>query len=557
MHRWRLLRVVGREVSGLHQAAYVLAGFALCSQVLALVRDRLLAGQFGAGYELDLYYAAFRLPDILFALFASLLSLYALLPVLSKLEDVHESEIISFLRHALLAFFIVMGAVSAVVWLFVPALVQAMMPSVMSPELVSLVRILLLQPILLGASNILAALTQLRNRFVLYSLSPLLYNLGIIAGIVFLYPRFGITGIGWGVVLGALLHLSTQLPYFFSEKSTGSTSFLASAKTLLAVLALSIPRTLTLSAGQLTLLVLVGIASRFQTGSVAVFMLAYNLQAVPLTIIGVSYSVAAFPTLSRMYAKGERSAFVAHIESALRHIVFWSVLCTVFTIALRAQIVRVLFGVGVFDWTATRLTAAALALFVFSLLAQSASMLITRAYYASGKTMRPLYMSFVNVGVSVASAFLFIALFRHYDTARFFVEILLRVDDVPGTEVLALALGYSVGSGVAFMLGLVWFVRDFGISVRSVTRLFFEVFSASVIGGAVIYTILSVVSVLVDINTVVGILLQGISAGVTGLLASAIVLAWLGNQEFREVRSAIHRRVSYSTATVEPTDIAS
>src|SRR5581483_985762 len=204
----RFFSAMRREVRGMHEAAYLLAGFALLSQLLALVRDRILAAHFGAGHVLDLYYAAFRLPDFLFATVASLLSLYALLPILSRLEEKEEGQGISFLRSALLVFFIAMSAMATILFIFVPEIARLLTPGltadpVAGGELVTLMRILLLQPIFLGASNTLAALTQLRHRFVLYSISPLLYNLGIIFGATVLYPYFGITGLGWGVVLGA------------------------------------------------------------------------------------------------------------------------------------------------------------------------------------------------------------------------------------------------------------------------------------------------------------------------------------------------------------------
>ena len=94
----RFLSAVGREVRGMHEAAYLLAGFGLLSQILALLRDRILAANFGASHTLDLYYAAFRIPDFLFATVASLLSLYALLPVLSKLEQQQEGKMVAFLH---------------------------------------------------------------------------------------------------------------------------------------------------------------------------------------------------------------------------------------------------------------------------------------------------------------------------------------------------------------------------------------------------------------------------------------------------------------------------
>jgi putative peptidoglycan lipid II flippase len=291
----------------MHEAAYVLAAFALLSQLLALVRDRLLASSFGAGHTLDLYYAAFRIPDFLFATLASLLSLYALLPVLSRLEAEHPGIVVSFMRQMLACFFIGMGAVSAVAFIFAPQLAALAAPGLYQSggaEFVLLVRILLLQPILLGASNILANLTQLRHRFVLYSVSPLLYNLGIIFGIVALYPLLGAAGLAWGVVLGAALHMLVQLPYFVREPASARLPWRAALRQLGQVLALSVPRTLSLAATQVSLLVLTAFASLLSAGSISVFTFAWNLQAVPLTIIGVSYSVAAFPTLSRLFAGG-------------------------------------------------------------------------------------------------------------------------------------------------------------------------------------------------------------------------------------------------------------
>src|ERR1700690_116628 len=160
----RFFSAMGREVRGMHQAAYVLAAFALGSQVLALLRDRLLAASFGAGHTLDVYYAAFRIPDFLFATVASLLSLYALLPVLSRLQLEHPDLIISFLRRMLLGFFISLGVFSGMLFIHAPGLGPTGAPGVGSAELVMLTRILLLQPILLGASNVVASLTQLRHR---------------------------------------------------------------------------------------------------------------------------------------------------------------------------------------------------------------------------------------------------------------------------------------------------------------------------------------------------------------------------------------------------------
>jgi len=558
-----LRSAVGREVRGMHEAAYVLAGFALLSQLLALLRDRILAAEFGAGHTLDLYYAAFRVPDFLFATVASLLSLYALLPILSRLEQENEGYLIAFLRDTLAVFFIGMLAVSAVVFFFVPELVRLIAPGIAADpvagaQLILLVRVLLLQPILLGASNTLAALTQLRHRFILYSVSPLLYNLGIIFGVVFLYPRIGIAGLGWGVVLGAFMHMMLQVPFFFSEKRTAHIPFSVMLKSFWQVLALSIPRTLALAAGQISLLALVALASFLSAGSIAVFTFGFNLQAVPLTIIGVSYSVAAFPTLARLYAAGKREEFSAYIEAALRHIIFWSVPATIFVIVMRAQLVRVILGAGAFNWSDTRLVAAALALFILSLSAQSISLLIARAYYAAGNTKKPLYYGVVDVVVSVTSAVGFVALFHSSAFMRDFIESLLRVSDIPGTTVLMLALGLSCGSIAECAVSFFFFCKDFGISRARLFKLIFQTFSAAVIGSGVTYAVLADTGAVGTVNTALGLSLQAALSGAAGLAVTVFVLYLLKNPELAEAAAAFARYFKNTPqVAIEPTDVSS
>jgi putative peptidoglycan lipid II flippase len=562
-------RFLSRETRGMHQAAYILAAFALASQFIGLFRDRILAFEFGAGHTLDLYYAAFRVPDLLFATVASLFSIYALLPILSRLEQEQEGLMISFLRNTLWVFFAGMSFISLILYALAPVLAPLIAPGLAttaasSASLVLLMRILLLQPILLGASNTIASLTQLRHRFILYSISPLLYNLGIIFGAVVLYPRFGVAGLGWGVIFGAAMHVAVQLPYLFTEQSvqaaihTGrSLSISRMTKGLKEVLVLSIPRTLALASTQISLVALTAMASILASGSITIFTFAYNLQSVPLTIIGVSYAVAAFPTLSRLHARGAAEEFLQYIEAALRHIIFWAIPATVFMIVLRAQIVRVILGTGQFNWNDTRLTAAALALFVISLAAQSITMLIARAYYAVGNTRKPLYYGCADVIVSISSGLLLLYLFHENAFLRAFIEAMLRVEDVPGTAILMLALGYALGSIAEGIISYYFFVRDFAVSRARLARLIFESTASSIIGSGVTYIILSTTGATGTINTTLGLIAQAILAGGIGLAVAAGTLLVLKNQEFGEALTALKRKFTVSTqVAVEPSDVS-
>ncbi len=147
------------------------------------------------------------------------------------------------------------------------------------------------------------------------------------------------------------------MPLFFGEKAEERISMKETFTILREVLTLSVPRTLSLAANQLVLIGIIAIASFLSVGSISIFTFASNLQAVPLTIIGVSYSVAAFPTLSRFFAGGRKDEFVQHIETAIRHVIFWSLPATVLFIVLRAYIVRAILAPAPSTGDATRLTA--------------------------------------------------------------------------------------------------------------------------------------------------------------------------------------------------------
>lgn len=553
----RLISFLSTKVEGLHEAAYIIATFSFLSQILGLVRDRMLAGMFGAGQTLDIYYAAFRIPDFLFAAIASLVSLFVLIPFLSEkmgdgtsafaeaLADKRERarEFLSGVSTAFVGFMCVVGGV---MWFLIPALSTYLYPGITGEHhdtLVMLTRILLLSPILLGISNIFASVTQLAQRFYVYALSPIAYNLAIIFGVVVLYPRFGMKGLVWGVILGAVLHGAVQIPAVIREKLMPRLSFTLPWAELKALVAVSVPRTVTLALNQFALLILVGIASTMEEGSITVFNLASNINLAPLSIIGVSYSVAAFPTLARLFSSGEKQAFIDQMLAAIRHVVFWSFPAIALIIVLRAHIVRTLLGAGAFDWSDTRLTAAALALFIISLIAHSLMLLFVRGYYAAGRTVRPLLINAVSSGLIILLGYVLTETFATSETFRFFIETLFRVEDVAGVGILMLPLAYSIGMIVNALAFWFLFRKDFGGHLpSSLYDTVWHSFSASVIAGFVAYIMLYVLGPVFGLETVTGVFMQGLIAGVAGILACILVLRMLKSNELREITRTIRER---------------
>lgn len=519
------------------------------SQLLALARDRLLAGTFGAGSVLDVYYSAFRLPDLLYATIASFISVAVLIPFLvERLEKGEEMSARNFLSAIFTLFMLVMLVVSAIAWIFIPELASWLAPGfdlLAQTEMIRMSRILLLSPLLLGLSNLLGSITQVYRRFFIYSLSPIFYNLGIIVGIIFFVPFLGSTGLVWGVILGALLHLIVQLPTlatigFWPRWSLAQIK--ANGRQILKMLATSWPRTLTLSTSQLVILVFVALASYLGKGSIAVFNFAYNLQSVPLSIVGISYSVAAFPTLSKYFTRGHLDKFIEQISSATRHIIFWSMPAMVMFVVLRAQIIRVVLGTGYFDWTATRLTAACLALFALSVLAQSLILLLIRGYYASGQTVKPLLLNLFSSFLMIGGAVVFNSWWFEGSPFRFFWENVLRVEGLPNTAVLTLPLAYSLGTIVNCFLLAALFAYRHRFSVWPIIRTFNETLWSALAGGFVAYYLLTILSPRLALETSSGIFLQGLLAGLGGLSVNLLLLGLLGSGELRELARAVRHK---------------
>jgi putative peptidoglycan lipid II flippase len=544
-----LLRLLNKEFGGLHEAALLLAGSMLLAQLLALVRDRLLAATFGASSSLDIYYSAFRLPDLLYTTIASFVSVAVLIPFLiERLEKGEEESARNFLSAVFSLFSLVMITTSVVAYLAMPYLAPWLTPG-FSPEsqseLIALARILLLSPLLLGLSNLLGSVTQAYRKFLVFSLSPVLYNLGIIVGIIFLVPIYGLRGLVFGVVLGAFLHLAIQLPTLLKIGFWPRFSFKqikTNWQSIKRMISISWPRTLTLSSNQLVIISLVAIASYLGKGAISVFNFSLNLQSVPLSIVGISYSVAAFPTLSKHFARGHLDKFIGQIVSASRHIAFWSMPALVMFIVLRAQIVRVILGSGNFDWTATRLTAACLALFSLSVLTQSLVLLFVRGYYAAGETSKPLFANVLSSVLTIALAFVFSWLFQTNEAWRLLWENLLRVRDLPGVIILMLPLAYSVGSIVNCLLLIIFFVWDYRLKIWPIIGSAGENLAAAVLGGVVAYASLGFLSYYFDLQTVAGIFAQGLFAGLMGLLVNALALWILGSQEFFDIGRAVRHK---------------
>ena len=537
----RIWRRLATPIRGLHQAAYWLAILTLGSQALALIRDRTFAHIFGASTTLDMYYAAFKIPDLVFILVASLVSAYVLIP---RIANDNKDEARALISHAV-SFLILIGGVTAlIVSLIAPRVLFILFPTFASSPhagaFVMLVRLLLLQPILLGLAGIAASVTQVHRKFIIYSLSPVLYNLGIIFGAIVLYPYFGLVGIGYGVILGSLAYLAIHIPIVVQARLMPR-PVLPSWRVIMPVLRDSVPRTLALSVGSAVVFVITILAARAGSGIISVFTFATNLETVPLALIGSSYAVAAFPVLSELSGLDKRQEFTRILSAAGRHLVLWSVVVFALVVVLRAHLVRVILGSGRFDWSDTRLTAAALAILVVGLAAQGLILLLSRALYAAQQSWRPLLYQLVGgaVSVSIAVGGLFY-LHRAAGTLNAF-GTLLRVGNVSGNIVLIFALAVMLGQLVTALFLLIAMTKVAPGFNRSLVRPLYEGVLAALAAAGAAYGTLAAMGNIAPLTTLAAVFTQGLIAGIVGLVVAGGTLMLLKNKEFKDMHAAVHR----------------
>lgn len=541
---------LNREVPSLHAAALILGGAAFASKLLGLLRDRLLAARFGAGETLDVYYAAFLIPDIIYTLFLVGAASAAVLPVIIEKRRAGRREEQEFVSN-LLGVFTVAGTLAALAAVILaPWLVALVAPGFDGEKLaqaVALARLMMANAVLLNVAGILSALLQAHHRFFVFALPPILYNLGIIAGILFLVPAFGIYGLGYGVLAGGALEVLVQIPALAALGFRFRLHFRLSDPSFRQVLRTSLPRVAALSMSQLTLAALTAVASFFAAGSISVFKFSQNLLYVPVGLFGVSWALALFPKLSGASLAGEGAVFREQVAMGFRNVLFWALPVSALAIVLRAHIVRVVLGSGAFDWEDTRLVAALLAIFAVAILSESVLPLILRAFYALGKTREPLVWDVVASAGTVALAMGFAALFTERPAVLAGIARVLRIGDLASPTIIAVAAAFTLGSLANAVLLAVSLRRaarrTLGITLSFEGASILSMVGAAALAGVAAYGALIPFPALVATNTFAGIATQGIVAGFVGFLVYAALLAWQGNPEILGVVESIRRRL--------------
>ncbi len=497
--------------------------------MLGLVRDRMLSSRIRPGDVLDSYYVAFRLPDFLFNILILGALSSAFIPVFIELwhkareEGEEPRRAWHLVNNLMTVFFVTLTVLAGLGILVAPFIVPIFAPGFHGVKLhdsVVLTRIMLLSILFFGASNIISSVLNSLKRFFAFAFAPVFYNVGIIIGIVFFYPVIGYSGLGWGVVIGAFLHLCVQLPSVRGLGYRFRWDFSVKQQAVRRVFRMMIPRTLGLGAVQLDQTVSTMIASTLTAGSVSIFALATNLASVPISLFGISLAIASFPVFSEYLAAKEHDRFVFEFSKVFRRVLYFTVPLSVLFLLLRAHIVRVVLGAGLFDWNDTYLTAQALGFLSLSLFAQGLIPMLARSFYAMQDTATPVKISLIAVVMNIVGG--------------------LTLGPRMGVE--GLALSFSIASTAQMLLLLIMLrVRLGSLDDERILSSTLKIILASAAMAAVVWLMLRFFALGINNRTFVGILVQGTGAGFVGILIYVATTMLFRFDEVNLIRQWISR----------------
>ena len=417
----------------LPQGALLLSALTFGSYVMGLVRDRIFARTFGAGIELDAYNAAFVLPELtLDVLIASGLAA-PFIPIFLALKGDDERAAVEFAQTVLTGAVLVMAAAAAVLFVFAPQTAAFVVPGFDARQrelYTALFRVMCVTPVIFAASIALGEVLVAERRFLAYGLAPLLYNAGIILGTVLLSGTLGIFGPAVGAVLGALLHLGIRL------WGVRRTAFRIRARLALRTKAVSefvklmLPKMASHPIEPLTFLFFTSLATTLGAGSVTAVSFARNFQSVPVSLIGISFSLAAFPALAAAYAAGDRGGFMGILRTNLATITILTSGAAIGLYVLSGLVIELLLGGGAFDSADVARTALVLSAFAVSVPLESLFHLLSRAMYATRNTA-------LQVGASIAG---------------FAITVAVGLFLAPRIGIAAIPLAFAVGTAVKVVL---------------------------------------------------------------------------------------------------------
>ncbi|TSC91968.1 MAG: virulence factor [Parcubacteria group bacterium Licking1014_17] len=380
----------------------------LVSYLFGILRDRILAQQFGAARALDAYNAAFTAPDLILNIFVAGALTAAFIPIFAELKNRGEDHK-QFTNAVLNSSLVVVIIVGLIVFLLAPFLSHLIVPgfdAASRSTFVNLLRILLLSPIIFAISNTLGSMLVSEERFFWYGTSAVLYNVGIIAGTLLLSHKIGIYATAVGAIGGAVLHLVARMIGLWKSDYKFKFQFKLNDQ-YKRFLRLMAPKMIGHPVEQMIFLGFTIIASTLSAGSIAILNFANKFQSMPINIIGITFALTAFPVLAKMTAEKDRQAFSKEIKFTLKIILLTSVAAAILLYLIRQPLIAYILGGGAFTESAVKTTAYTLGFFSLSIPTESLNHLIARGFYSLKNSITPVIVGLCGLALAVGAGYFF------------------------------------------------------------------------------------------------------------------------------------------------------
>jgi putative peptidoglycan lipid II flippase len=396
-----------KKLSFVSRTSLLLAGFFFIDKVLAFGRSLIIARRFSLSAELDAFNIANNLPDLLFALISAGAFGMAFIPVLTEhiTQKGRDDAWALFSRIANLAF-VATASLAVVIALFADRIVSSQIGIApgFGPEqqvlVTQLMRFNLVATIIFSLSGLVMAGLQANQHFLLPAMAPIMYNLGQLFGVFFLTPLFGIYGLVYGVILGALLHLGIQIPGLIKYKFHWTAELTIKDEGVREVLSVVGPRLLTMFFIQLTFIARDNFASRLdQVGAVSALTYGWMIMQVPETLIGTAIATALLPTLAQLFTRKEDQAFRDSVERAVRVIIAITLPVAVLLIVGLPPLISFAFG---FDQSGTEMLTRTAQVYMLVLTGYALQEILARTFYSRLEAVVPLRGVIIRLAVYIA-----------------------------------------------------------------------------------------------------------------------------------------------------------
>lgn len=379
------------------------------AKIISLAQTVIIADVFGVGAEWDAFVSANSIPEYIFTLISGGALAYAFIPVFAGfLERNDRDGAWRTASHVINTIFVVTLLISVVVFLIAPWMVATLVAPGFNEhtqgQTVQLMRILLVSTLIFSVSGICMGILQSHNHFLLPALAPIMFDVGILFGVVFLIRPLGVYGIAVGAVLGAALHFGIQVPGLVRFRARWYPELGLRDPTLWRVIRLMLPRVAGLGVFWLNFLVMNNIASRLGERSVSALNWGWRLMQIPQTLIGTAMGTVIFPTLAILSELGDESGKRQAMSGALRFIMIASIPSSIGLILVGQPIVSLLER-GAFDASASALVYSTLQFFALGLIVHSALEVVARSFYADKDTLTPLWAALGGAAINLVLSF--------------------------------------------------------------------------------------------------------------------------------------------------------